>query len=250
MEITLNKPFARNGKADEADVLTVKRALNRLGYYQPYEKIGITEIPDAAIFDALKKFQQSHGLKPTGEAKPGDETITTLADKIENAPNGNYIWRTVEDDKVRASHEQYNRTTRAWSGSPNPGEDENCRCWAEPIKDGINPVYPELFLIPASKIGSFIKGVFFVTKTIKEFYKENKIEDYTQHGNLRASQREISSEEIQEAIKTAKETKKITEKIGKYGTTQIHYEGSNGVTVVEETSGRNAGKIITVWRKK
>ncbi len=54
--------------------------------------------------------------------------------------------------------------------------------------------------------------------------------------------------EIDEAIKTAKETGGIITKEGKYGTPQNIYTGTNGITVVEETSGRNAGKIITSWR--
>jgi hypothetical protein len=36
-------------------------------------------------------------------------------------------------------------------------------------------------------------------------------------------------------------------KTGKYGTPQNVYKGSNGLTVIEETQGRNAGKIITLW---
>ena len=52
---------------------------------------------------------------------------------------------------------------------------------------------------------------------------------------------------LEEAIKTAKETGNVTIKTGKYGTPQIHYKGSNGITVVVETVGRNAGKIITFW---
>jgi hypothetical protein len=54
--------------------------------------------------------------------------------------------------------------------------------------------------------------------------------------------------EIEVAIKTARKTGNIVTKVGKYGTPQNVYTGSNGVTVVEETTGRNAGKIITSWR--
>lgn len=58
MNIKLNKPFAANSAVDEFDVRQIKKALNRLGYYQPYEKTGITGIPDAAVFEALKAFQK------------------------------------------------------------------------------------------------------------------------------------------------------------------------------------------------
>ncbi len=132
MTIKLSKPFAANGKVDEFDVRQMKTALNRLGYYQPYEKVGITGIPDQAVFDALKAFQSDNDLQATGGARPDDETIHKLNKESDKTPDGYYIWRTVEDDKVRANHAQYNRTVRVWNDSPDPGEDYNCRCWAEP----------------------------------------------------------------------------------------------------------------------
>ena len=36
--------------------------------------------------------------------------------------------------------------------------------------------------------------------------------------------------------------------MGKYGTLQNVYRGSNGTTVIVETAGRNAGKVITLYR--
>lgn len=51
--------------------------------------------------------------------------------------NDKYIWRTVEDDKVRSSHRQYNGKIFSWDNPPqggHPGEDYNCRCWAEPVR--------------------------------------------------------------------------------------------------------------------
>jgi peptidoglycan hydrolase-like protein with peptidoglycan-binding domain len=77
MTIKLSKPFAPNSQVDEYDVRQIKKALNRLGYYQPYEKTGITGIPDREVFEALKEFQKDNSLQPTGETKPGDESIHT-----------------------------------------------------------------------------------------------------------------------------------------------------------------------------
>jgi len=54
-------------------------------------------------------------------------TVTGTA----KTPDGYYIWRTVEDDRVRSNHAAYNRTVRAWSDEPDPGEEFNCRCRAE-----------------------------------------------------------------------------------------------------------------------
>lgn len=84
MKIELSQPFATNSKVDEFDVKQMKKALNRLGYYQPYEKVGITGIADMEVFDALKVFQREHGLSATGSAKPGDETVQRLNEEASN----------------------------------------------------------------------------------------------------------------------------------------------------------------------
>ncbi len=243
MKIKLAQPFAASGNVDEYDVKQMKKALNRVGYYQPYEKVGITGIPDAAVFAALKTFQKDHGLSATGAAKPDDETIDALNSEAAKTPEGHYIWRTVEDGKVRKGHAAFNLTVRSWDDEPDPGEEFNCRCWAEPIEEGLKPVYPEFFLIPALRIGR-------IGTIIKLFFRGLENKGFTDHGALRSNQRGASQKEIQEAIKTAKETGNITTKTGKYGTPQNVYNGPNGLMVVEETQGRNAGKIITLWWNK
>lgn len=52
-------------------------------------------------------------------------------------PEGaSYIWHTAGDDKVRGSHARNDGETFLWNNPPatgHPGEDYNCRCWAEPI---------------------------------------------------------------------------------------------------------------------
>lgn len=136
MKIEFSQPFAANGKVDEFDVMQMKKVLNRLGYYQPYEKVGITGIADIGVFDALKAFQKDHGLSATGTAKPDDETVQVLNKEASKTPEGRYIWRTVEDEKVRNTHAEYNRTVRDWNDDPDPGQEFNCRCWASPIDDG------------------------------------------------------------------------------------------------------------------
>ncbi len=134
MKIKLNKPFASNTAVDESDVRRIKKALNRLGYYQPYEKTGITGIPDIAVFTAVKKFQKDQGLHPTGMVKPEDETIKALSDETGNKKTGKYIWRTVGDERVRKTHAALNGTIRDYADSPDPMEEHNCRCWAEPLE--------------------------------------------------------------------------------------------------------------------
>lgn len=70
------------------------------------------------------------------------------------------------------------------------------------------------------------------------------------HGIERAEGRNISKESIENAIQTAKEKGNVTTQTGKYGTPQNVYRGDNGITAIVETSGRNAGKVITVWSNK
>ena len=135
MNIKLNKPFAANSAMDEFDVKQIKKALNRLGYYKPYEKIGIHGIPDDGVFAALKSFQQDHGLQATGSAKPSDETIPKLSSEASQKKSRKYIWRTVGDSKVRSSYATLEGTVRNLSDSPDPGEEFNCSCWAEFIDE-------------------------------------------------------------------------------------------------------------------
>lgn len=82
MTFKIRKHFARNGKVDEQDVRQIKRSLNWLGYYTPYEKTGMTDVPDAQVFDALKSFQKDNALPVTGTLKPGDETHQALQKTI------------------------------------------------------------------------------------------------------------------------------------------------------------------------
>lgn len=114
MPVSLSKPVAANSAADPFDARQLKKALNRLGFYQPLATTGITGIPDRALFDALKKFQTRHGLSPTGTVEPDDETLHQLNDEADKTPTGFYIWRSVEDDKVRGAHVVLNGTRRAF----------------------------------------------------------------------------------------------------------------------------------------
>jgi SPP1 gp7 family putative phage head morphogenesis protein len=50
-----------------------------------------------------------------------------------------YIWRTVGDERVRDTHEEVDGQYFSWDNPPSetddnhPGEDYQCRCWAEPV---------------------------------------------------------------------------------------------------------------------
>lgn len=137
MHITLSKDVAPNSAVDEFDIQQLKKILNRLGYYRPFAGIGITGIPDSQLFDSLKNFQRDYGLPVSGAAKPDDATINLINQLSQRDPDGYYIWRTAGDEKVRTTHAQYNEKIRTWSNSPDPGDDFNCRCWAEPLSNSL-----------------------------------------------------------------------------------------------------------------
>ena len=49
-------------------------------------------------------------------------------------PENYYVWRCVGDDKTRTTHAERDGQVFAWDNPPeggHPGEDYNCRCWAE-----------------------------------------------------------------------------------------------------------------------
>lgn len=119
---------------DEFDIRQVKTALSRLGYYTPHKDIGMNAFADREMFDALKAFQAKNALPETARAKPNDETISRLNTEISKHSEGAYVWRTTGDDKVRGAHATRNGRIFTWDNPPeggHPGEDHNCRCWAE-----------------------------------------------------------------------------------------------------------------------
>lgn len=75
--VSLNTQLAQNANADPRDVLTMKSSLAHLGFYEPPEW-GVSQYPDQALFDAIRTFQDTNGLKQDGVMKPGGESEATL----------------------------------------------------------------------------------------------------------------------------------------------------------------------------
>lgn len=147
----------------------------------------------------------------------------------------------------------------AWSSGIHPPGCGYCHCFAAPYlgsttdeaeeyPDAIESVYPEFVIMPIARIGrgSVLLGQRLFRSIAQR--QSNSRENLTDHGILRSQQRKISAAEEQEAIRSATADGNIITKTGKYGTPQLHYRGSNGITVIVETSGRNAGKVITLYR--
>lgn len=68
---------------------------------------------------------------------PIEQSLIELTRKARAVRSGgsHYIWRTRGDNKVRASHAANNGRIFSWDNPPptgHPGEDYNCRCWAQP----------------------------------------------------------------------------------------------------------------------
>ncbi len=89
-----------------------------------------------------------------------------------------YVWHSQDDPKVRPSHAANDGQIFAWDKPPptgHPGEDYNCRCYAEPaFKDPpIEELYPELILIPAARGARIIKeGLKRVSKATGKIFKD------------------------------------------------------------------------------
>ena len=73
----LNQALAANSAANAEDVVATKLFLRHQGHYAPPEW-GISQFPDRALFDAIKAFQQSQGLKVDGVMNPEGETETAI----------------------------------------------------------------------------------------------------------------------------------------------------------------------------
>lgn len=120
----------------------------------------------------------------------------------------------------------------------------------EKYPDSIEPVYPLETLIIGIYTGPIISAIRTALSIGRAFSsEESATTGFTGHGAIRSGQRGISQAEAQEAVKSARKHGKVTTQIGKYGTKQYVYRGSNGITVIKESSGRNAGKIITLYKE-
>lgn len=75
------KKLAASASADPLDVLKTKVVLQTLGHYQAPDW-GVSLYPDTALFDAIKAFQKSQGLKVDGVINPDGETEAALGQAL------------------------------------------------------------------------------------------------------------------------------------------------------------------------
>ncbi len=68
-------------RARPADVLNVKRALNRMGFYD-VPAYGMTPYADRTMFDGIRRFQRANGLRVDGLMQRGHATERAMNDAL------------------------------------------------------------------------------------------------------------------------------------------------------------------------
>ncbi len=68
-------------RARPADVLNVKRALNRMGFYDVPD-YGMTPYADRTMFDGIRRFQRANGLRVDGLMQRGHATERAMNDAL------------------------------------------------------------------------------------------------------------------------------------------------------------------------
>jgi peptidoglycan hydrolase-like protein with peptidoglycan-binding domain len=120
----LKQPMGTNYRVTATDITDTKRALNQLGYYNIPSHRGIDDWTDDAMFDGIRGFQKTNGLKVDGFMRPGGPTETAINRHLSGAasPYRNPI-------NARGLFEQFDRSA---SGDCEDGEgyDSTWQCRA------------------------------------------------------------------------------------------------------------------------
>lgn len=69
----------------------------------------------------------------------------------------------------------------------------------------------------------------------------------TTHAAGRIAEHGITQQAVDYAVESAQRVGNVVTKVGRYGTLQNRFTGTNGITVVVELGGRNAGKVVTAF---
>ena len=76
----LRKAVGSSYNVDPEDVWATKSSLRSAGYYQE-PKYGMTVYPDDQLFESIKSFQRTHGLRVDGVMAPSGETERRLLEQ-------------------------------------------------------------------------------------------------------------------------------------------------------------------------
>ena len=83
------------------------------------------------------RFADFKEIDVESEDSPNPKIKAILRDDLKKNERDYYIWRTRKDEKVRGKHAEREGKIFNWHIPPtggHPGEDYNCRCWAEPYR--------------------------------------------------------------------------------------------------------------------
>jgi SPP1 gp7 family putative phage head morphogenesis protein len=170
-----------------------------------------------------------------------------------------YIWQTAGDEKVRTSHAANSGKIFAWDKPPptgHPGTEPGCRCVAIPyiapqrvIYDPpIEPVYPELLLLPATRLARIFGGLL---RTVRN--EENTSLNTAQANNLIRFDRKLPKDAGKIEILNAGTGKKIFQADvparnipGSYARYQKIIDKSGNTLSYTKTTYAPDGKIIHV----
>jgi hypothetical protein len=73
----LNARLSAQSVAHPDDVTVVKRSLQRLGYYEPWDG-ELNSLTDSALFRGIQALQRDHGLTADGYMDPDGETASEI----------------------------------------------------------------------------------------------------------------------------------------------------------------------------
>ena len=152
-------------------------------------------------------------INVSDENIPNPRMGAILAEDIKENPHNYYIWRTCKDDKVRGKHAEREGMVFNWHVPPeggHPGEDYNCRCWAEPYDEQEYKNKPMIIDISGLEIFKEIKPVDFNTKGFPQYAandKANMASDATYTSNSAYAHRKVEFRSPEE--------EKLLKRIGK-----------------------------------
>lgn len=149
IDVVTESPATAQALVDITRISTEKLQYVGNAYHDQVASIIYNGFVDGTSTKDIAKLLQgrSHVLDYRSEFIARNEMGTLYSEmtRIRQTDNGvvSYIWRTAEDERVRPSHAEKNGRVFQWDDPPPdtgaPGDDWNCRCYAEPILSSIDP---------------------------------------------------------------------------------------------------------------
>lgn len=180
-----------------------------------------------------------------------------------------YVWRSSDDERVRSTHASKDDRKFQWdqppSGTGHPGQDYQCRCYAEPdftpIIEGTEVIEPPAPLpqptptptprrrrAPAPRTEPVV-GEFVQAKTVKEaeeWARANNLADVIDYKNLDIEAINVLNERLFETSKNYPKVRGIFEFVGSFDGYKKHLFDNNIEWLLKHNIELNKGKNVTV----